>query len=188
VIPDPKDAAEPDKDKEKKSSNDFEERKKNQDPSLTMALRDNSLCIRNVAHVLGKSRPCSSGDNCRYKHVLPDAANLKNSDYAGYIAVSDHLSRISDPSGPKDTKLNWGKPNGGGTIPSVNGGTLIPSLAMPTITSDAEDSQPQTYGEATATAAGAADETPLVTAPVIGMHNLITILKPSPMAWKYTQQ
>ena len=61
---------------------------------------------------------------------------------------------------------------------------------MPAITSpeQQQDPQPQTYAEAAATAALAAGATldAPVAAPVVGMHNLIDIPKPSSMTWKYS--
>jgi len=108
---------------------------------------------------------------------------LVNSDYADFVVVPAHLK--------SDTKaIEWGNPNGGGHIPSVNGGVMIPAIGMPAITGPDEEPTfpPLTYAEAAAAAAVAAGGTPSVAAPVIGMHNLISIPKSPLMIYKYGEQ
>ena len=126
-------------------------------------------------------------------HVLPATVGLKNEDYCDFAVVYDHLLT---PTAPENKTVKgqaaaaWGLPNGGGLSPLVNGGALIPPVGMPAITSPGQEQhpQPQTYAEAAAAAALAAGGTLFepVTAPVVGMHNLIDIRKPSSMAWKYS--
>jgi len=132
-----------DKNKGKASHGDvcaavLEAKKASQDPALTTALKDNTICVNYVCHTLAKGRPCRAGKDCDWLHVLPDTVGLKNENYTDFVVNSAHLK-----SPDANTKINWGVPNGGGLLPLVNGGALVPSVGMPTTTSPDQEQDPQ---------------------------------------------
>ena len=164
-----------DKDKEKVQET-IEHLKTDQSPALTHALRDQKVCVTNVAHTIGKhSKPCKHGpQTCKYAHKMPVEVGLKNDDYSNFVVVHEHLT---SPTATEDIhKIPSSSPpdyNPAGSPASVAApATLLPGTAAPATGTDQQI--------AGWTPLGNTDNCPAISAAVLGGFKSATRAAPVP--------
>ena len=126
-----KPTAEPPEDK-KRDLAAVEEAKTNQAPALTHKLRDNKICVANVAFKVGKAtKPCRHGEECNHQHLLPADIGLKHEDYLSFVVVYDHLKSSTAPEDKYTAVLH------NGTIPPTNPTSL--AVASPAVNQEVQN-------------------------------------------------
>ena len=143
----------------KKDQDAAEDAKVNQDPALTHKLRDNRICVSNVAFEVGKqSKPCRYGEACTHKHLLPADIGLINKDYCNFIVVYDHLKTQTAEENKYVAVLNNGQ-----IPPSNNSMVGAPALAICDKNNDSD--QPEELVPPRSGIAAAALSAPLIHGP-----------------------
>ena len=164
-----------DKDKEKVQET-IEHLKTDQAPALTHALRDQKVCVTNVAHTIGKHpKPCRHGpQTCKYAHKMPVEVGLKNYDYSNFVVVHEHLT---SPTATEDLhKFPSSSPpdyNPAGSPASV----AAPATLLPGTAASATGTDQQIAGW---TPVGNTDNCPAISAAVLGGFKSATRAAPVP--------